>query len=46
MPGTGEGDFPVSEALSQAVISLPMHTELDNEQLAHITGAVLDFFKQ
>lgn len=41
-----EGDFPVSEALSQAVISLPMHTELDNEQLAHITGAVLDFFKQ
>jgi UDP-2-acetamido-2-deoxy-ribo-hexuluronate aminotransferase len=41
-----EGDFPVSEALSQAVISLPMHTELDNEQLAHIAGAVLDFFKQ
>jgi UDP-2-acetamido-2-deoxy-ribo-hexuluronate aminotransferase len=41
-----EGDFPVSEALSQSVISLPMHTELDREQLMLITGSVMDFFNQ
>jgi len=37
------GDFPVTEALSASVISLPMHTELDNEQLNHITSSVLEF---
>jgi UDP-2-acetamido-2-deoxy-ribo-hexuluronate aminotransferase len=41
-----EGDFPVTEALSHQVISLPMHTELDKEQLAYITASVLEFFKQ
>ncbi|MFO7998507.1 MAG: DegT/DnrJ/EryC1/StrS family aminotransferase [Bacteroidales bacterium] len=39
------GDFPVSEALSHSVISLPMHTELDETQLEYITRGVLDFFK-
>jgi len=37
------GDFPVTEFLSDSVFSLPMHTELDNEQLTHITSAVLEF---
>ncbi len=32
-----EGDFPVSEHLAKHVISLPMHTELDDEQLTYIT---------
>jgi dTDP-4-amino-4,6-dideoxygalactose transaminase len=31
-----EGDFPVAEKLSAGVVSLPMHTELDNEQLDYI----------
>ncbi|NLJ81914.1 MAG: DegT/DnrJ/EryC1/StrS family aminotransferase [Bacteroidales bacterium] len=35
------GDFPVSEYLSQHVISLPMHTELDPEQLNYITSNFL-----
>jgi dTDP-4-amino-4,6-dideoxygalactose transaminase len=35
------GDFPVSEHLSANVISLPMHTELDEEQLGYITGSLL-----
>ncbi len=35
------GDFPVSEYLSQHVISLPMHTELDSEQLNYITSNFL-----
>ena len=35
------GDFPVAERLAGCVLSLPMHTELDEEQLAYITEHVL-----
>ena len=35
------GDFPVAERLAACVLSLPMHTELDDEQLAYITEQVL-----
>ena len=35
------GDFPVAEKLARCVLSLPMHTELDDEQLAFITENVL-----
>ncbi|MCX6283865.1 MAG: DegT/DnrJ/EryC1/StrS family aminotransferase [Bacteroidetes bacterium] len=37
------GDFPVTEHLSSTVVSLPMHTELEEEQLEHITSSVLEF---
>ena len=37
-----QGDFPVSEHLAANVISLPMHSELDNEQLEYITGNLLE----
>lgn len=36
------GDFPVAERLASCVLSLPMHTELDEEQLSHITKSVLE----
>ena len=36
------GDFPVAEKLAACVLSLPMHTELDDEQLAYITQNVLE----
>lgn len=36
------GDFPVAERLMNCVLSLPMHTELDNEQLEYITRNVCD----
>ncbi len=39
----GEGDFPVTEELSRKVISLPMHTELDEEQIDFITSSVLEY---
>ena len=42
-PRYKEKDFPVSESLAKSVISLPMHTELDEEQLKHITSSVLEF---
>lgn len=41
--GFKEGDLPVTEDLCTRVISLPMHTELDEEQLEFITSAVLEF---
>ena len=34
------GDFPVAEGLASCVLSLPMHTELDEEQLEYITKHV------
>ncbi|HPE85889.1 MAG TPA: DegT/DnrJ/EryC1/StrS family aminotransferase [Bacteroidales bacterium] len=45
-PRYSEGDFPVTEKLCKSVISLPMHTELDEEQLNYIATAVLDFVNQ
>jgi UDP-2-acetamido-2-deoxy-ribo-hexuluronate aminotransferase len=45
-PRYREGDFPVTEALCQSVVSLPMHTELSEEQLKHITTSVLEFVNQ
>ncbi len=38
--GYRRGDFPVSEMLSETVVSLPMHTELDEEQLRYITQQI------
>lgn len=38
-----EEDFPITNQLVQEVISLPMHTELDDEQIDHITTMVVDF---
>ena len=37
-----EGDFPVTEELSHNVMSLPMHTELTEEQLAYIVEGMLE----
>ncbi len=41
-----ENDFPVAEKLCDCVISLPMHTELEEEQLHCIVDSVLDFCKK
>lgn len=38
-------DFQNTDKLLEQVISLPIHTELDEEQLKFITDAVLDFMK-
>ncbi len=42
-PRYKNGDFPVTEYLSRSVLSLPMHTELDGDQLDYITSSVLEF---
>lgn len=41
----GNGSFPIAEKLAEEVISLPMHTELDHEQLTHITNTLKEFYK-
>lgn len=38
-----ENDFPVTNQLVNEVISLPMHTELDDEQIDFIAKLVIDF---
>lgn len=38
-----EADFPVTNQLVKEVVSLPMHTELDDEQIAFITSKVIEF---
>jgi UDP-2-acetamido-2-deoxy-ribo-hexuluronate aminotransferase len=37
-----EKDFPVTEKLCASVLSLPMHTEMDQETLEYITKTVLE----
>ena len=39
--GYRRGDFPVSEHLSECVLSLPMHTELSQEQIQYIVRTLL-----
>lgn len=40
------GDFPITEELCKSVISLPMHTELTDENLIYITNCVKEFFNK
>lgn len=39
-----EGSLPVTESITHEVLSVPMSTELDEQQLAHITSSVRSFF--
>ncbi|MEC3905705.1 DegT/DnrJ/EryC1/StrS family aminotransferase [Tamlana sp. 2201CG12-4] len=38
-----EADFEVTNTLVKQVISLPMHTELDDEQIEYITSTIINF---
>jgi dTDP-4-amino-4,6-dideoxygalactose transaminase len=42
--GYGENDFPVTSALCKEVLSLPMHPDMEKDQLDHITSSILKFF--
>ena len=39
--GYSKGDFPIAEELCRQVISLPMHTELESDQLMYICDNVV-----
>ncbi len=40
-----EGMFPVTEMLCSCVVSLPMHTEMDEEQINYVTSNLLNYLK-
>jgi dTDP-4-amino-4,6-dideoxygalactose transaminase len=44
MAGGKKGDFPCTEKAAGEVISIPMHTELSEEQLQHIAGTIRKFY--
>lgn len=41
---SGPGAFPVAERLSESVISLPVHTEMNSETLEYICTCIRNFF--
>ena len=41
--GFGPGAFPVTEKLSATVLSLPIHTEMETDQLAYICDSIKGF---
>jgi dTDP-4-amino-4,6-dideoxygalactose transaminase len=43
-PGMAEGSFPITEKLSKTVISLPIHTEMTEEEIEFITAAIKSFY--
>lgn len=44
--GYASGDFPVSEQIAGEVLSLPMHTELDAEQISLVCEAISRFMNR
>jgi UDP-2-acetamido-2-deoxy-ribo-hexuluronate aminotransferase len=38
-----KGALPVAESVAERVLSLPMHTELDEEQIAYISEKIIEF---
>jgi dTDP-4-amino-4,6-dideoxygalactose transaminase len=43
--GSASLNLPVTDALTDSVISLPIHTEMEEEQLHYITESVLAYLK-
>ncbi|MGI8598396.1 MAG: DegT/DnrJ/EryC1/StrS family aminotransferase [Chitinophagaceae bacterium] len=41
--GSSETDLPATDFLTERVISLPVHTEMDEEQLNFITSKILEY---
>lgn len=42
--GYGRGDFPVTEAYAETIVSLPIFPELDDDKVAYVAGAIRDYF--
>ncbi len=43
--GYKEGDFPISEACSKEVLSLPMFPELKDDEVEYVVESIREFFK-
>lgn len=44
--GYRANDFPVTSSLCSEVLSLPIHPDLEDDQMDHITGKLLEFFNK
>jgi dTDP-4-amino-4,6-dideoxygalactose transaminase len=42
--GYGENDFPVTSSLCREVLSLPIHPDMEQDQLHFITSGIIKFF--
>jgi dTDP-4-amino-4,6-dideoxygalactose transaminase len=40
-----ESDFPVTNELIKEVISLPMHTELEDDQISFVSDTIIQFLQ-
>lgn len=43
--GHRQGDFPIAEKLSETVISIPVYSELQREQLEFVADSIKEFYK-
>jgi len=43
--GSVQGNLEVSKSLCKSVLSLPIHTEMDQETMEYIAKGVKDFFQ-
>lgn len=43
--GYERGDFPVTEAYAETILSLPIFPELDEVKVAYVTNAIRDYFQ-
>jgi dTDP-4-amino-4,6-dideoxygalactose transaminase len=41
-----KGDFPVTEKMSESVFSIPMHTELENDQIEYICQHITEYINR
>jgi dTDP-4-amino-4,6-dideoxygalactose transaminase len=43
--GYARGDFPVSESLSEEVLSLPIYPEVGEQRIRAVAAAIRDFYR-
>ena len=43
--GYKAGDFPITEAYAETILSLPIYPELDDDKVATVVDAIRDFFQ-
>ncbi|MFL5808111.1 MAG: DegT/DnrJ/EryC1/StrS family aminotransferase, partial [Flavisolibacter sp.] len=44
--GTQPSDFPVATRLQDEILSLPMYSELTEEQIGYVAGSIKEFYAQ
>jgi dTDP-4-amino-4,6-dideoxygalactose transaminase len=42
--GYKAGDFPITEAYAETILSLPIFPELDDDKVAYVVDAIRDYY--